>query len=121
MQQKGKNKNQKEDSCYYVSYTLCTCNMCKHLNNRCAGKEECENYISEGDYFMRMMNGESMAKDMKSEKENSKPAKQYNLAPGKSKKALKKEAKLEAEKNPSGSGFSIKDDPRFKDLFQDLK
>lgn len=121
MQQKGKNKNQKENACYYVSYTLCTCNMCNHLNERCVGKEECENYISEGDYFMRMMNGEAMDKEIKSEQKNSEPAKQYNLAPGKSKKALKREAKLEAEQNQSGSWFSIKDDPRFKDLFQGLK
>lgn len=85
------------------------------------GKEDCENYISESDYFIRMMNGEAMDKEIKSEQKNSEPAKQYNLAPGKSKKALKREAKLEAEQNQSGSGFSIKDDPRFKDLFHGLK
>lgn len=125
MQQKAKkniqNKNSNKNECYYINYSLCTCNMCKHQNERCVGQEACENYISGSDYFMRMMNGESMEQEIKSQQKENKPAKQCDLSLGKSKKALKREAQLEAEKNQSGSGFSIKDDPRFKDLFGGLK
>ena len=67
---------------------------------------------------MAMMNGEKLPEVKISEQKATKKVDHKKLELGKSKKALKKEAKMEAEKNPPLSGFSLMDDPRFKDLFR---
>lgn len=108
---------QKEDSCYYKSYSTCTCAGTRTYDQKCIGKE-CENYISEGDYFMQSMSGKDMDKRIKLAKSDVAPQKKYDLSLEKSKKAKKKEAKIEKERNAEGMGFSLKDDPRFKDLFK---
>ena len=113
----AKEKNIKQVDCYYRSYSVCTCNQSEHYNNACAGSEECERYISENEYFTNMMSGKIQPEAEKAAQKTTSTQTYKNLSLGKSKKALKREAKIEAEKNGAGSGFSIKDDPRFKDLF----
>ena len=114
---KAKDMKQTEESCYYKSYSVCTCNQSEHCNNKCVGREECERYVSENEYFMNMMSGKIQPESEKSVQKTTSAQTYKNLSLGKSKKALKKEAKMEAERNGAGSGFSIADDPRFKELF----
>jgi len=114
---KANEKNKKEESCYYKSYSVCTCTQSEHYDNKCAGCEECDRYVSENEYFMNMMSGKIKPEAEKTTQKTTSAQTYKNLSLGKSKKALKREAKIEAEKNGEGSGFSIKDDPRFKDLF----
>lgn len=120
MKQKGKMNSQKEISCYYQSYSMCTNNQSEYSNQRCPNSVDCQYYISENDFFTQMMEGKIKEEDKKTVTQTKTSNAHKNLVLGKSKKALKKEAKLEAEKNPQPSGFSLKDDPRFKDLFKGL-
>lgn len=117
MKPRDMKKETKAVSCYYQSYRICSCNQSEHCDNQCVGAQECEHFISENDYFLRVMEGKIKPADEKKAVKSGSTNAYKNLALGKSKKALKREAKLEDEKNQVGSGFSIKDDPRFKDLF----
>lgn len=114
----GTQKQAKSETCYYVNYSICTCRASDYENDVCVGKEACKYFITEEEYFIRSMNGEKLEQDKEKSRNDAIAAKKYDLAPGKSKKALKKEAKKQAEESNAGSGFSLKDDPRFKDLFQ---
>lgn len=119
MKQKFTKQAQQESACYYKNYSVCTCNRSEHFEKNCVGCDECEEFISENDYFSQVMSGKIKLEEEKATKSTTSSSAHKNLALGKSKKALKREAKIEAEKNHLGSGFSLKDDPRFKDLFSD--
>lgn len=108
-------------NCYYNNYSICTCKSSKNYDQRCSKESGCDDFISENDYFIAMMNGQKIEQDEVIQKKESKQVDYKKLELGKSKKALKKEAKAEAERNGTGSGFSLMDDPRFKDLFQSKK
>ena len=105
--------------CYYVDFSECGCSASPYCGKTCPGKDKCEWFISENDYFERMMNGtlpevKQQAEDPKKRQERI----NKNLSLGKSKKQLKYERRQEEEKNGTGSGFQLKDDPAFKDLLQ---
>lgn len=117
MKQSGNKQKQTTPSCYYQSYSVCTCNQADCYNSRCENNTECEYFITENDYFTHLMEGKIKPQEEKSSKSNSGVNTYKNLTLGKSKKALKREARIEAEKHPEPSGFMVKDDPRFKDLF----
>ena len=120
MKQNWKSNAKKEVACYYQSYSVCTSNQSEFCNKRCPGSAECQFYISENDYFTHMMEGKIKEEEPRATQQTLSATARKNLVLGKSKKALKKEAKLEAAKNPQPSGFSLGDDPRFKDLFKGL-
>lgn len=111
----------KQESCYYSEYDMCTNPGSDFHGKRCPAAT-CERYISESDYFLRTMNGEVIettrvvTEDPKVRDAKIKSA----LSLGKSKKQLKYEErkKQEAEGFKKGDGYTLKDDPRFKDLFK---
>ncbi|MCQ2538510.1 MAG: hypothetical protein MJ124_08940 [Lachnospiraceae bacterium] len=108
-----------KSDCYYASYGSCGCSMSPNCNKSCVGKADCELYISEDDYFVRMMNG--TLPEIKMPKEDPRKAREEiarKLTPEKSKKQLKYERRQEAKENGGGDGFSLGDDPRFKDIFK---
>ena len=108
---------QNKNDCYYYSYGICSRKGFTHSEKACVGCSECEGYISENQFFLDAMNGTLPKDPIKTTQKVTSNQPNPNLIIGKSKKALKREAKLEAEKNNKGSGFSLLDDPRFKDLF----
>jgi len=112
----------KKEECYYSEYSVCTCNHSKNCDKRCVGAEACEQFISQNEYFNRMMAGEIMEKSAPEEDSKVRQARlNAKLAPEKTKKQLKYEARKEAEQYGDGTGYALKDDPRFKDLFNNFK
>lgn len=108
-----------KEKCYYMDFSVCTCSGSRHCDKACVGAEECDCFITEGDYFAGMMNGTLKERTAPQEDERERRARiNKNLSLGKSKKQLKYEQKKEDEKNGIGQGYSLKDDPRFKDLFK---
>lgn len=112
------------DKCYYVDFGVCTCTMSRNCDNACAGATACDNYISENEYFGKMMAGEIKENAPHEDKTARQQRINKNLAPGKTKKQLKYEAREQAEKERARDeargltgGVSLMDDPRFKDLF----
>lgn len=108
-----------KSACYYENFNTCGCPGASEYNKACRGKESCERFISEEDYFVRMMNG--TLPEEKAEREDPVKARaeiKKKLSPGKTKKQLKFERKQEEATYGDGSGFSLKDDPRFRDLFK---
>ncbi len=107
----------KKEKCYYEDFSVCTCTMSPNCDNNCVGSE-CSCFISESDYFGKMMSGEIKEKAPSQEEEKLRRERiNKNLSLGKTKKQLKHEAREEAKKNGVGTGYSLMDDPRFKDLF----
>lgn len=103
-------------NCYYEEYSTCSCTYCKNYEKKCTGAE-CECFVSEEDYFTGAINGkvrQAPEEDpaVRQSRINSK------LSLGKTKKQLKYEARKEAQERGDGQGYSLKDDPRFKDLFK---
>ena len=112
------------EKCYYVDFNVCTCTMSRHCDNACAGADKCDNYISESDYFGKMMAGEIKENAPREDKAARQQRINKNLSLGKTKKQLKYEAKQKAEEerardeaNGLTGGAALMDDPRFKDLF----
>lgn len=109
--------------CYYKEFNTCTCARCTHCDSKCVGADACDCFVSGDDFFLKMMNGEikeekKTAEEVKADREKIRK----NLSLGKTKKQLKYERRQEEAKNPSlGEGYALKDDPRFKDLFRELK
>ncbi len=105
--------------CYYIDFSECTCSSAPYCGKACQGKDKCEWFISENDYFEKMMNG--TLPEVKQQTEDPKKRQERinkNLSLGKSKKQLKYERRQEEEKNGGGSGFQLKDDPAFKDFLE---
>lgn len=110
----------KKENCYYVDFDICTCGSSENRDSRCVGRENCEYFVSENDFFLQMMEGKEEIKPGPEQvKERSERIKK-NLSLGKSKKQLKREQKLEDEKNGVGQGYNMFGDGRFDDLFKDL-
>lgn len=115
----------KKEACYYAEYDTCTCTMSRNCDKHCAGADDCDNYISESDYFGKMMAGEIKESSASAEDKAARQKRiNKNLSLGKTKKQLKYEAREAAEKerlrdeaNGLTGGTSLMDDPRFKDLF----
>lgn len=111
----------KKENCYYVDFDICTCGASHNCDKQCVGKEACDNFVSENDFFLQMMDGKG---DLKQASNNDEAVKERqerirkNLSLGKSKKQLKREQKIEDEKNGVGQGYALFDDDRFKDLFK---
>lgn len=111
-----------KSDCYYASYGACGCSMCPEHDKSCIGKDACQYYISEDDYFVRMMNGtlpEIKAPKEDTRKKNAEIAKK--LTPEKSKKQLKYERRQEARENGYGEGYALGDDPKLKEIFDKIK
>lgn len=116
--------NMKKAECYYEDYSVCTCTMSANCDKKCVGGQECPNYISGDDYFSKMLAGEIKENAPAEDRKVRQQRINNNLSLGKTKKQLKYEARQEAErerrKNEEegfASGFSLMDDPRFKDVF----
>lgn len=112
------------EGCYYADFGMCTCTMSKNCDNACTGADKCMNYISESEYFGKMMAGEIKENAPREDKAARQQRINRNLSLGKTKKQLKYEARQQAEKerardeaNGLTGGVSLMDDPRFKDLF----
>lgn len=104
-------------NCYYNEFDSCACDNAPCYGNKCAGAE-CEYRIDEKDYFRMMMEGTlPQAKQISDDSPERKAEIRKKLSPGKTKKQLKYDRKKEEEKMNPGTGYSLKDDPRFKDLF----
>jgi len=105
--------------CYYVEMGVCTCAQSKNCDKYCVGAEECSNYVSGDDFFSNMMSGRVVEDSASREDERERNARiRKNLSLGKSKKQLKHDRKEEEAKLGDGTGYSMKDDPRFKDFFK---
>jgi len=109
-----------KETCYYLDYGICTSGLSKFRNKKCP-EEHCPHFVSEADYFTKSMDNtlkeEKTPEEVRAERERI----LKNLQLGKSKKQLKREEKLEQEKNgATGSGFSLGDDPMFKALQEQL-
>lgn len=103
--------------CYFNEFNSCTCGQAESFQKTCAGAE-CEYRISEKEYFKRMMDGTlPQEKQMRDDSPEKKAEIRKKLSPEKTKKQLKYERKQEEKKMNPGTGYSLKDDPRFKDLF----
>ncbi len=112
----------KKDDCYYSEYSVCTCNYSSNCDKRCVGGDLCQQFVSQNDYFNRMMAGEVMEPSAKEEDAKTRQARiNEKMSLGKSKKQLKYEARKEAEKNGDRISYTLKDDPRFKELFESFK
>lgn len=107
---------QENNDCYYINYSTCTCSSSPNCDRKCVGKEDCGQYISGDDYFAKMMDGTLETAAPEDTKERAAQVRK-NLSLGKSKKQLKREQKLEDEKNGVGQGYSLRDDPRFRGMF----
>lgn len=109
-----------KNNCYYLEFDTCTCSSSKYCDKYCQGSENCTNYISGDDYFSKMMDGgmEQAASDENTKERQARIKK--NLSLGKTKKQQKFERKKEEAKLGDGTGYSMKDDPRFKDFFNKL-
>jgi len=110
----------KEEKCYYLDYGMCTSGLSRFKGKKCPA-EHCPHYVSESDFFTKSVTNtlkeEKTPEEVRAERERI----LKNLQLGKSKKQLKREEKLEQEKNnPSGSGFSLGDDPMFRALREQL-
>lgn len=114
---KGKQDGPK---CYYLSYSSCTCTGSRHCDNPCVGKDECENFISENEFFEAMMNGELRDTAPTEDKKERQERINKTMALGKTKKQLKYEQREEAKKRGDGQGYTLFDDERFKDLFKNV-
>lgn len=111
-------KTQK-DKCYYEDFAVCTCSGSRNCDKTCKGHGECDDFISESDYFAGMMSGTIKERTAVQEDEKARRERiNKNLSLGKSKKQLKYEQRREDEKNGVGTGYSLMDDERFKDLFK---
>lgn len=110
---------EKRENCYYVDYGTCTNRLSRFFGKACPGREECPHFVSENDYFSRKMDGTLTEGKTKEELAEERRRVLETLKPGKTKKQMKREAKLEAEKNKISEtgGFSLGDDPAFRDLF----
>lgn len=107
----------KKNDCYYIEMDVCTCAQSKNCDKYCAGAENCDYYVSGDDYFSNMMSG-NLVQSMATEDPKERNARiKKNLSLGKTKKQLKHERKEEEAKLGDGTGYSLKDDPRFKNLF----
>lgn len=103
--------------CYYVEMGVCTCSQSKNCDKYCIGADNCDNFVSGDDFFSQMMDGKlEQNVDTESAKERQARIKK-NLSLGKTKKQQKYERKQEEAKLGDGTGYSLKDDPRFKNLF----
>lgn len=109
-----------KEVCYYADFNVCTNRYAKFCNDACVGKEGCSRFMTESDYFTASMNGTLNEGPTEEEKRAEQERIRKVLTPGKSKKQMKREAKLEAEKNriSETGGFSLGDDPVFKNLFK---
>lgn len=110
----------KKENCYYVDFDICTCGSSENRDKRCVGKENCPCFVSENDFFLQMMDGKEEIKAAPEQLQERKERIKKNLSLGKSKKQLKREQKLEDEKNGVGQGYNMFGDERFADLFKDL-
>ena len=118
MKKNFKNLTEHKEKCYYVDYDSCTCTASANCGKKCAGKENCQQFVSENDFFLQMMDGKTELKQNDEQlKERSERIKK-NLSLGKSKKQLKREQKIEDEKNGVGQGYALFDDARFSDIFK---
>ena len=109
---------EKKESCYYLDFGVCRNEYSKWKGKACGGKD-CGHYLSENDYFAAVMNGTLKEGRTEEEKRADRERVLRELTPGKTKKQIKREAKMEAEKNriSETGGFSLGDDPAFRDLF----
>lgn len=113
------------DKCYYIDFGMCTCSSSKCCDNACIGTENCSNFISEGEYFNKMMAGDIRANVTPQEKAEHRQKINKLLSPEKTKKQLKfearereaKERERDEARGLTGGGGSLRDDPRFKNIF----
>lgn len=111
------------ENCYYSEYGECANKLSKFLGKPCGGAEACGHFVSESAYFFGSVSGTlkegKTPEEIKADKER--VAKIF--AHEKTKKQLKREARLEAEKNKANGvgSFSLGDDPMFKQLFGEKK
>ena len=108
----------KTESCYYIDYGQCTNKLSRYHGKACPGAEPCGHFVSETEYFTGSVNG--TLKEGRTPEEIREAAERVKkiFTPEKSRKQIKREEKLEAAKNrPANGGFSLGDDPRFKELF----
>lgn len=112
----------KKVSCYYSEYGECTNKLSKFCGKPC-DEAGCGHFISESDYFSGSVSGTLKEGKTPEEIREAKERVARIFAHEKTKKQLKREAKLEAEKNKlNGVGsFSLGDDPAFKNLFGEKK
>lgn len=104
--------------CYYVEMGVCTCAQSKNCDRYCVGSEDCGNYVSGDDFFSNMMS-EKMEDTVNNEDVKERNARiKKNLSLGKTKKQLKHDRREEDARLGDGTGYSMKDDPRFKDIFK---
>lgn len=111
----------KNEPCYYADFQVCNCNYCKNRNKACVGKENCNCFISEMDYFERSMNGTLEELVPKENVKEQRELIESVLRPEKSRKQVKKEAKKKEKELADGSGFSIGDNPAFQQFLNDYK
>lgn len=108
----------KKNDCYYIEFDTCTCSSSKYCDKYCVGADKCDAYVSGDDYFAKMMDGgmEQASADEDSRERQARIRK--NLSLGKTKKQQKYDRKQEEARLGDGTGYSMKDDPRFKDFFK---
>ena len=108
----------KRENCYYLDYGNCTNKLSRFQGKTCPGAEPCGHFVSESAYFTGSVDGTLKEGRTPEEIREAKARVQQIFTPEKSRKQIKREEKLEAAKNrPANGGFSLGDDPRFKDLF----
>ncbi len=108
-------------NCYYVNFSTCTCNFSENCDKTCVGKELCGQFISENEYFEKMMSGTLPVNEVKEDKKEKQARINSALSLGKTKKQLKYEARKEAEKRGDGSGYNLFGDEKFKNLFDQIE
>ncbi len=110
--------DERTEKCYYLEYGACANPLSKNKGRACV-KESCGRYITEAAYFQGVLNG--TLKEEKRTPEEEREALERRMAalrPEKTKKQKKRDEKQKAEENKiAGGGFSLGDDPAFKELF----
>lgn len=120
MKKNFKEAPKQKEKCYYVDFDICTCGSSANRDSRCVGREACEYFVGENDFFLQMMNGKEELKQGDEQVKEREARIKKNLSLGKSKKQLKREQKLEDEKNGVGQGYNVFGDDRFADLFKSV-
>ncbi len=106
-----------KNDCYYYEMDVCTCSQSEHCDKYCVGADKCGSYVSGEDYFSNIMSGNMVQREADEDVKERNARIRKNLSLGKTKKQLKYERKEEEAKLGDGTGYSLKDDPRFKNLF----
>lgn len=106
-----------KNDCYYFEMEVCTCRLSEYCDKYCPGTEGCGQYVSESEYFSNMIAGNIRQESSTETAKERNDVIRKRLSPGKTKKQLKHERKAEEAKLGDGTGYSLKDDPRFKGMF----